>query len=202
MANGILDELKRRGIVRDVSINIVSPHGINFLIRQRFSPSQVLELCGQLEDITRRYQFDDYILSKAKLDDVYIDIIGYQRDNNAVQEDPVAASGNTSKKCTDSRVLGLLRTSLMAEFKNRFPSVCIICIVVLILAILFHWECSLMDKMMDTVNKANVIVNRQYDLAKNCLADCVNLYADNDPVKAVERCFKERPGELRYAFDG
>lgn len=67
----------------NVLIDQISPHSLVFQIPFKLTSDQLLRISELCTDILAQYSFDDYILSKARLDTAYMKAIDKKPENEA-----------------------------------------------------------------------------------------------------------------------
>lgn len=62
-----------------IFIDSISPHSVRLLVRCEVNSEKLKKFTQLIENITTQELLSDYTLCKAKLDDIYIDIIKFKR---------------------------------------------------------------------------------------------------------------------------
>ncbi|CAL6012593.1 ABC_transporter family protein [Hexamita inflata] len=188
LAEDIVQEIGREmGFEGSVMIDSVSPHGIQILVQQQLSGPQVLKLSQFLSQLTTQHKFQDYILQKAKLDDVYIDTIKYKRLVSKFSESQSYIS-NTEQKQNPfvNRAVSMFRNSFMLEFHKKIPVSVILGLICVVVSALIFVFISVMDSVFLLIDRMNTITNRQKELALKCFDQCGS---------DIQDCFVNRPAD-------
>ncbi|CAL6058104.1 ABC_transporter family protein [Hexamita inflata] len=194
LAEDIVQEIGREmGFEGSVMIDSVSPHGIQILVQQQLSGPQVLKLSQFLSQLTTLHKFQDYILQKAKLDDVYIDTIKYKRIAASItdQQQDLQQTILTKQNQLMNRIAALFQKSILSEFKHRFPHIIMFSLVCVLISLIIHYFVLLMKLVIDISTKANIIQNRQKDNAFGCFGGC-----STSSPQGIAQCIINRPEKL------
>ncbi|CAL5985197.1 ABC_transporter family protein [Hexamita inflata] len=197
LAQGIVQEISQKmGFESSVIIDSVSPHGIQIKVQQKLNGSQVLKLNQLLSQLTTKHKFQDYILQKAKLDDVYIDTIKYKRLVSSItdQQQDLQQITLTKQNQVMNRIVALFQKSILSEFKHRFPHIVIFSLVCVFISLIIHYFVLLMKLIIDITTKVNIIQNRQNDNAFGCFSGC-STQKSSSP-QGIKQCIINRPENL------